>query len=92
MQIWFGKDPPRTRETYMQIRRELSLDAAWDQVRVEEELELVVRGELGHRRVRALENEGDPGMGLGDKECGVKEALADRDVVRRVLREKQHSH
>ena len=32
------------------------------------------------------------GMELGDKECGVKEALADRDVVHRVLRENQHSH
>ena len=32
------------------------------------------------------------GMELGDKECVVKEALADRDVVHRVLSENQHSH
>ena len=75
----------------MQIRRKLGLDAVRDQVRVEEELELAVGSELGHRRVRVVGNECDPGMGLGGKECGVKEALADRDVVR-VLREKQHSH
>ena len=59
----------------MQIRRKLGLDAVRDQVRVEEELELAVGSELGHRRVRVLGNECDPGMGLGDKECGLTVTL-----------------
>ena len=63
--IWFEGSPLRTRGTYVQIRRKLGLDAAWDQVRVEEELELVIGGEPGHLRVRALGSECGHGDGAG---------------------------